>query len=72
MFIIIATLTCFGLSFKLIYEMVVSPSEIVTTSGLAGPSSFQFSYIVALLFFICGLGLLALLKYIRKGDGNVT
>ncbi|MET0005533.1 MAG: hypothetical protein ABW087_18155 [Candidatus Thiodiazotropha sp.] len=64
--ILLGALLCFYFAAKAAVQLIVSPSEVVTTTGLAGPGSFEIWQIISLFGFIVGLGLLAFLRIYWK------
>ncbi|MBT3049671.1 MAG: hypothetical protein KME34_02020 [Candidatus Thiodiazotropha sp. (ex Codakia orbicularis)] len=65
-FIGLGAIACFYYNIIGFMEMVNRPSEIVTTVGKSGASSFQIWQMFSLLAFIVGLGLVAFLKQFWK------
>ncbi|MBT2970364.1 MAG: hypothetical protein B6D72_05340 [gamma proteobacterium symbiont of Ctena orbiculata] len=60
--ILLGALYCFYFAVKAAVLMIVGPTDVVATVGLAGASSFQIWQILSLFGFIAGLGLLAFLR----------
>ncbi|MCG7993946.1 MAG: hypothetical protein JAZ06_00835 [Candidatus Thiodiazotropha taylori] len=64
--IVLGAVVCFYYSIIGFIEIVNGPSEILSTVGKSGASSFQIWQILSLLAFIVGLGLVAFLKQYWK------
>ena len=65
-FIALGAVVCFYYSIIGFIEMLNGPSEVGSTVGKSGASSFQIWQMLSLLVFIVGLGLVAFLKQYWK------